>query len=200
MPPLPQLAVLASGFGSNLQVILDGVAQGEIPGEVKLVLSDQGKAHALERARKASVEAVVLSPQRFSSREEYDQNLVNVLRDHQIDWVVLAGFMRILSPVFLAEFSGKVVNIHPALLPKYPGTHAIERAFEAGDQEVGVTVHFVDEGVDTGPIIMQEGFEVEPNETLDQLTERVHTLEHRIYPKAINKVLKGEVSMTGEPR
>jgi phosphoribosylglycinamide formyltransferase 1 len=185
----PNLALLASGFGSNLQVILDEVSKGNLDATVRVVLSDKQNSQSLVRAKKAGVEAVHASPKQFESREKYDAHLVALLKERDIDWVVLAGFMRILSPVFVRAFQQRIVNIHPALLPKYPGTQAIERAFEAREKEIGVTVHYVDEGVDTGPIILQEKILISEGETLDEVTRKVHELEHRIYPEALRRVI-----------
>ncbi|HLG20275.1 MAG TPA: phosphoribosylglycinamide formyltransferase [Bdellovibrionota bacterium] len=189
----PALAVFASGNGSNLQALIDGSKTAGWPAEIRVVVSDKKDAFALERAKNANIEAVWFSPKQYASREAYDLGLVELLRQRSIDWVILAGFMRILSPVFVRPYLGKMINVHPALLPKYPGTHSIERAFQAGEKEVGVTVHFVDEGVDTGPIIVQEAIPVQPGETLEQLTGRVHDVEHRIFPEAIRDVILGRV-------
>lgn len=190
---LSRLAVLVSGEGTNLQVLLDQAQSGKIPAKIALVISDRKKARALERSRNAGVEALWISPKSYSSREDYDVELVKTLRERKIDWVILAGFMRILSPVFVQAFPARILNIHPALLPAYPGLHAIERAFQAGEKKIGVTVHFVDEGVDTGPIVLQDAVSVKPNETLEALTARVHALEHRLYPQAICKVLNRDI-------
>ena len=192
----PKLAVLASGSGSNLQAILDEVQAGKIPAEVRVVLSDKKEAYALKRAEAAGVEAICLPPKAYPSREAHDQAIVDELRMRHVDWVILAGYIRILGADFVRAFAGKILNIHPALLPKYPGIHSIERAVQAGEKEVGVTVHFVDEGVDTGPIIVQEPLPVSNSETLERLTERVHGLEHRLYPEAIRRVLAGDVRFT----
>lgn len=189
----PHVAVLASGNGSNLQAILDATQEGTLNATVRLVFSDKAAAFALERAKKFGVEALSLSPKSFPSREVFDQAVVGLLQERKIEWVVCAGYMRIISPVFVRAFKGRILNIHPALLPKYPGTHSIERAIEAGDLEIGVTVHFIDEGVDTGPIIEQSRIQISPGETLDAVTERVHELEHRLYPKALERVFSGKV-------
>ncbi len=159
---LPKLAILASGEGTNLQAILDAIRDGHIPAEVRVVLSDRKSANALNRARNAGVEAVHLPARSFPNREAYDEACVQLLREREVDWVILAGFMRILSPVFVRGFAGKILNVHPALLPAYPGLDAIERAFKAGEARTGVTVHYVDEGVDTGPMILQESTPIRP--------------------------------------
>lgn len=189
---LPRLAILASGEGSNLQVILDEVNAGTIEAQVALVVSDRKKANALNRGAKAGCPTLHISRKEFPEREVFDTELVKHLKAAHVDWVILAGFMRILSPVFIRAFQGRILNIHPALLPKYPGIHSIERAYQNHDLETGATVHFVDDGVDTGPIILQESLPIVPGESLETLTERVHAIEHRIYPEAIRRVLAAE--------
>ncbi len=189
---LPKLAVLASGEGSNLQAILDEIACGKILAQIVLVISDKRKSRALERARRSGIRDLHISKRDFPDREQFDAKIVSHLKAAEVDWVVLAGFMRILSPVFVQAYPGRILNIHPALLPKYPGIHSIERAYQNRDPETGVTVHFVDEGVDTGPIILQEALPIHPGESLEELTERVHAIEHRLYPEAIRNVLAGE--------
>ena len=187
-----KLAVLASGNGSNLQAIMDEIRAGSIPADLDVVVSNRRKAFALERAARGGIETRVFPPRSFATREEYDDAIADFLTGRGVDLVVLAGYMRILSPGFVRCFFGRLINIHPALLPRYPGLNAIERAFEAGDQTVGVTVHFVDEGVDSGPIILQEELPVRPDDTLETLTERVHALEHRLYPEAIRRFIRGD--------
>ncbi len=189
MSRLPKLAVLASGSGTNLQAILDEVAQGQLPVDIRIVFSDKKEAYALTRARNADIETISLSPKSFPSRDEFDSEVVRLLRERDVEWVILAGYMRILSKAFVSAFPNRILNIHPALLPAYPGTHSIQRAFEAGEKQVGVTVHFVDEGVDTGSIVLQESIPVEKGETLEALTERIHRLEHQLFPEAIRKVI-----------
>jgi phosphoribosylglycinamide formyltransferase 1 len=193
----PALAVFASGNGTNLGALIDSVRGGTIDAEIRVVISDKKEAFALERARRAGIEALYLSPKEHPSRESYDLALCEAVRERNVDWIILAGFMRILSPLFVRAFSRRIVNIHPAILPKYPGTHAIERAFEAGEKEVGVTVHFVDEGVDTGPIIAQERILVRKGESLEELTERVHSLEHQIYPRVVADLVSGKIRLSG---
>jgi phosphoribosylglycinamide formyltransferase 1 len=197
MGELPKLAVFASGNGSNLQAIVDGCASGEIKARVAFVFSDKKDAFALTRAEKVGIPTVQISPKTYATREEYDTVVAQTVRERTVDWVILAGFMRILTPKFVRPFLGKIINIHPALLPAYPGTHSIERAYEAKEKRIGVTVHFVDEGVDTGPIILQDSIEVNPGESLESVTERVHELEHRLYPAAITRVLEGKARFKG---
>jgi phosphoribosylglycinamide formyltransferase 1 len=192
-----RIGVLASGKGSNLQAIIDCVKAGTLGVEIGAVISDKREARALERARTHRIDDVWVNPKEFKTREDYDRMLVQVLKNYSVDLVVLAGFMRILSPVFVREFPGRIINIHPALLPKYPGTHSIEKAFKAGDRTTGVTVHFVDDGVDTGPIIKQVQVPILPDDTLEKLEERVHEAEHRLYPEVIRLFSEEKISVSG---
>lgn len=188
-----KVAVLASGQGSNLQALIDAERTGILNAHISLVISDKKNAFALERAKAQGIDTLFVNPKKFSTREHYDAELYKIMQAHRVDWVVLAGFMRILSHHFVRPLLGRVMNIHPSLLPKYPGTASIQRAFASQESETGVTVHFVDEGVDTGQIILQERVKIEPHETLEGLTDKIHTLEHTLLPRALNQVIKGEV-------
>ncbi|MFT4050418.1 MAG: phosphoribosylglycinamide formyltransferase [Solirubrobacterales bacterium] len=179
-----RVAVLASGSGTNLQALLDVVHQRHGV-EIVRVVSDKPGARALERARAAGVETAVFPLADFDDRSARDAAITDQLRSDEVDLVVLAGYMAILSPQFIAAFFGRIVNVHPSLLPKYPGLRAIEQALEAGDTQTGVTVHYVDEGVDTGPIIAQEMLGIAPGETAEVLAERVHEIEHRLLPEVV---------------
>lgn len=195
---MKKIAVLASGNGSNLQAIIDAVDSGVICGAtVALVVSDRKKAYALERARQRNIPAAYFSAKRYASREEYDRALVTYLEERQIDLVVLAGFMRLLTPYFVLCFQHRILNIHPSLLPAFPGTSGVKDALEYGVKVTGCTVHFVDEGMDTGPIILQEALEVRDDDTVESLHQRIHALEHRLYPQAINLWLKGKIKIQG---
>ncbi len=178
-----RLAVLASGRGSNLGAILDAVSSGDLDMEVALVASDQGEAPALERARGAGVAVQVLEVP--SDRHAFGESLLRLLEAYRIDVVALAGFMRVLPASFLAAFPGDVLNIHPSLLPAFPGLDAQAQALEYGVKVSGCTVHFVDEGVDTGPIILQAVVPVDPEDDVDCLSRRILRLEHRLYPQAL---------------
>jgi len=191
-------AVLASGNGSNLQAIINAAKKGKIKGELKLVISDKPDAMALMRARKAGVEKVLfVNPKEFPSREDYDDELVALLRKEKVGLVVLAGFMRILSPVFIKAFRHKIVNIHPALLPAFKGGHAVQDALAYGVKVTGVTVHFIDEEVDHGAIIAQVALDVKPKDTIASLSKRIHKIEHVIYPKVIDLFLRGKLKVSG---
>lgn len=189
MTKIPKIAVLASGNGSNLQAIVDHIQRGTLRAEIVLVLSDQPTAFAIERAKNAKIPNAIVERKSFASKKEFENVLVDTLKNHQTEWVILAGFMRLLSADFISQFSNRILNIHPSLLPAYPGLHAIERAWKDQAPEIGVTVHFVDDGMDTGPVISQERIPFIPGEPLEQLTQRVHQLEHDLYPKAIQKVI-----------
>jgi phosphoribosylglycinamide formyltransferase-1 len=191
------LAVLASGRGSNLQAILDACARPDFPARVVVVVSDRERAPALERARAAGVEALWLNPKDFGDRETYDTALVRELETRGVGLVCQAGWMRILSPVYVRAFHGRAMNIHPSLLPAFPGLHPHRQALEHGVKVSGATVHFTDEGVDTGPIIVQAAVPVEPGDTEDTLAARVLAVEHRIYPEAIRLFAEGRLSVVG---
>ena len=195
MPPA-HIGVLISGRGSNLQALIDGGKRGELGGEVVVVVSNVETAPGLERARKAGIPTVVLD-HRGRKREEYDALVVSALRDRGVELVCLAGFMRLLSPVFVRAFPGRVLNIHPALLPAFPGLEAQRQAFEHGVKVSGATVHLVDEGLDSGPIIAQEAVPVRSDDTAESLSLRILGAEHRLYPRAVRLLLEGRCRVEG---
>jgi phosphoribosylglycinamide formyltransferase-1 len=182
-----RVAVLASGEGSNLQAILDSV-HGRHGVEVVTVVSDKPGARALERAAAFDVPTAVFAIADYSDRAARDDAIIAHLRAANIHLIVLAGYMQILSEEFIGAFFGRVINVHPSLLPKYPGLRAIEQALEAGDNQTGVTVHYVDEGVDTGPIIAQEALGIIPGETAEALAERIHVIEHSLLPEVVAQI------------
>jgi phosphoribosylglycinamide formyltransferase-1 len=185
--------VLVSGSGTNLQAILDHCAKGKIDAEVAVVISNRPEAFALTRARRAGVPAVAVPPKEHADREAYDAKLVEVLRAHRVNLVCLAGFMRLLSPGFIRAFPGRILNIHPALLPSFPGLDVQQKAIEHGVRFSGCTVHVVDEGCDTGPIVIQAVVPVAPGDTAATLAARILAQEHRIYPRAIQLFAEGRV-------
>ena len=195
-PPL-RIGVLVSGRGSNLQAIIDATEAGRLDGQIVVVVSDRADALALERARKHGIKAVFLDPKAYADREASDRALLGVLAEHRVELVCLAGFMRVLSPTFVAAYRNRIMNIHPALLPAFPGLHAQRRALEHGVKVSGVTVHFVDEGVDTGPIILQAAVPVLEDDTEDTLSNRILEQEHRIYPEAIRLFAEGRLMLSG---
>ncbi|MGI6328935.1 MAG: phosphoribosylglycinamide formyltransferase [Dethiobacteria bacterium] len=192
-----KLAVLASGYGSNLQAIIDATKRGVIDGRVALVISDQRDAYALKRAEKHQIEARYLNPKNYTGREDYDSAVIALIKERDIDLVVLAGYMRLLSPVFIDAFPGRIMNIHPSLLPSFPGLEGVSQALRYGVKVSGCTVHFVDENLDTGPIILQEAVPVYDNDTEESLHQRIHSVEHRLYPKAIQLFVQGKLSLEG---
>jgi phosphoribosylglycinamide formyltransferase-1 len=195
---MKKIAVLASGNGSNLQAILDAVDSGKIEGgAVTLVVSNRKNAYALERARIKGIQTKYLSALRYSSREEYDRDLVTYLEEQEIDLVILAGFMRLLSHYFVLAFNHRILNIHPSLLPAFPGGHGVEDAIAYGVKVSGCTVHFVDEGMDTGPIILQEAVSVLEEDTAESLHQRIHALEYKLYPRAIDLWVRGKLKIQG---
>ncbi len=192
-----KIAVLASGSGSNLQAIIDEIKSGFLPVELALVLSDKPQAYALQRAEAAGVPTKVLLPADFASREDYDAELVRLLKASGAEAVALAGYMRLVTPVFLQAFSHRVLNIHPALLPSFPGLHGQRQAFEYGVKVAGCTVHFVDDGMDSGPIILQAPVPVLEDDDADSLAARILEQEHIIYPLALRLLAEGKLHIEG---
>lgn len=197
-PEKPRLVVLISGSGSNLQAILDACAAGGLPAQVAAVISNKAEAYGLERARTAGVPALVKAKLKEMDRQVYDVELADLVESFHPDWVVLAGWMRLLSSRFLSRFPNRVVNLHPALPGTFPGTHAIERAFTAWQNgeitHTGVMVHLVpDEGVDNGPLLAAEPLEILPQDTLETLEARVHALEHRLLVETLARLVCGKI-------
>lgn len=193
---MKRIGVLVSGRGSNLQALIDAARRGELGGELAVVVSNVESALGLERARKAGIPAV-FRDHRGKKREAYDAEIVEILRAHRVDLVCLAGFMRLLSPVFVRAFPGRIVNIHPALLPAFPGLDAQRQAWEHGAKVSGATVHIVDEGLDSGPIVAQEAVSVRASDTPESLAERILEAEHRLYPRAVRTLLAGRWRIEG---
>jgi phosphoribosylglycinamide formyltransferase-1 len=191
-----KLGVLLSGRGSNLQALVDAAGRGELGGEIAVVVSNVEGAPGLERARKAGIPAV-FRDHRGKPRESYDAEIVEILRAHQVELVCLAGFMRLLSPVFVGAFAGRIVNIHPALLPAFAGLDAQRQAWEHGAKVSGATVHLVDEGLDSGPIVAQEAVSVLSGDTAETLAARILEAEHRLYPRAVRILLDGRYHIEG---
>jgi phosphoribosylglycinamide formyltransferase-1 len=192
-----QLGVLVSGSGTNLQAILDTAAAGDIPVDVRVVISNRPRATGLDRARAAGVPAVVVSHRKFADRASFEDALLSVLHEYGVEWVALAGFMRLLTGRFLGAFPDRVINIHPALLPAFPGTHAQRQAVEYGVRFSGCTVHYVDEGTDTGPIIAQAVVPVLDDDDEPTLQQRILRQEHRLYPAALRLIAEGRVERRG---
>jgi phosphoribosylglycinamide formyltransferase 1 len=192
-----RVGVLASGAGTNLQALLDQV-HGENGVSVVAVASDKPEAPALQRARQAGVGTEVFGGGEFAGRQERDEAMARWLESRGVELVVLAGYMQLLSPGFLARFRGRVINVHPALLPAFPGLHAVEQALEYGVKVFGVTVHFVDEGVDTGPVILQRAIALPEARSADEVMERLQPIEHELLPEAVRLIAAGFVRLDPE--
>lgn len=190
-----KVVVLISGSGSNLQALIDSIASGENPAQICAVISNRADAYGLQRAQAAGIAAQVLDHKQFASREAFDTALIDAIDAHQPQLVVLAGFMRILSSGFVRHYQGRLLNIHPSLLPKYKGLHTHQRALDAGDQEHGCSVHFVSEELDGGPLVVQAVVPVLSDDSADSLAQRVHGEEHRIYPLAVRWFAEGRVRL-----
>ena len=191
-----RIVVLISGSGTNLQAIIDASKAEDYPGEIVGVISNKADAYGLTRAKDANINTLALSHKEFDSREQYDEALIKKIDAFSPDVIVLAGFMRILTPAFVQHFQGKLVNIHPSLLPKYQGLNTHQRAIDAGDDVHGVSVHFVTEELDGGPVILQAKVPVFTEDDIEELSSRVHTQEHMIYPMVIQWFCAGRLAMT----
>ncbi|MGD6817930.1 phosphoribosylglycinamide formyltransferase [Metabacillus sp. 113a] len=183
-----KIAVFASGSGTNFQAIADHIKNSTLDAEIVLLVCDRPGAPVIEKARLAEVPVLALSPKTFENKAAYEAEVLSNLQDKGAEWLILAGYMRLIGPVLLDAFPTKIINLHPSLLPKYPGKDAIERAFESGDAETGITIHYVDEGMDTGPIIDQ--MTVAIPKTLEQLKTNIHKAEHMFFPAVLQHVLK----------
>jgi formyltetrahydrofolate-dependent phosphoribosylglycinamide formyltransferase len=189
-PLVRRLAILLSGRGSNFEAIADAVVSGRIPNaEIVAIVSDVAGARGLSRARERGLPAFVVEKERLSSRADHEEEILRILEEARPDLVCLAGYMRILSPAFVGRWRGRILNVHPSLLPKYRGLASQRRALEAGERESGCTVHLVDEGTDTGPVIVQKRVRIVPGDTEESLSQRILEQEHEAYPEAIVKVL-----------
>jgi phosphoribosylglycinamide formyltransferase-1 len=192
------IAVFVSGSGTNLQALIDAQEQGKLSsGKITLVVCDKAEAFALKRAEKAGIATYLLEASGYASREEYDKKITDKLKEENVDLIVLAGFMRILSDPFIESHIGKILNVHPAILPSFKGTHGIKDAFEYGVKVTGVTVHFVEKELDAGPVISQEEVRVEEDDTLDSLEEKIHAVEHKLYPEAVRLFVEGKLKIDG---
>ncbi|GKW41623.1 phosphoribosylglycinamide formyltransferase [Pectobacterium parvum] len=192
---MKNIVVLISGNGSNLQALIDACKNRRLKGKIVAVFSNNAEAYGLERAQNANIPTCVLNPEDFADRAAFDAALANEIEQYEPALMILAGYMRILSPEFVAQFAGKMLNIHPSLLPKYPGLHTHRKALENGDREHGTSVHFVTDELDGGPLILQAKVPVFSDDTEESLSERVKTHEHTIYPMVINWFLNGRLVM-----
>ena len=193
----PPIAVLCSGRGTNLQALIEATRAGRLRARIALVISDRPDAAALKRAARAGLDAVYVNPKQFPTRAECERRLIKLLDADGVKLVCLAGFMRILSPVFVRHYPHRILNVHPALLPAFPGAHAVRDALAWGVAVTGVTIHLVDEQVDHGPVVLQEAVPIRAGESESALLARVHAVEHRLYPRAIQLMLDGRVRVHG---
>lgn len=191
------VGVLISGRGSNLQAIIDASEKGDVPAKVAVIVSDKPDAYGLERARKHNIPAAVFEPRKFADKNTYELEIVKTLKHYGVDLVCLAGYMRIVGPVLLEHYRGKMMNIHPALLPSFPGLHVQKAALDHGVKVSGATVHFVDEGCDTGPIVVQAAVPVLEDDTEETLSARILEQEHKLYPQAIKLFAEGKLKIEG---
>jgi len=192
-----RVGVLASGRGSNFRALAEAVAGGRLPASVVVLITDRAGAPALAVARELRIEAVVVDPKQHPSRAAHEKAVIGVLEERRVGLVCLAGYMRLLSAEFVAHFAGRLLNIHPSLLPAFPGLHPHRQALAHGVRVSGATVHFVDEGVDTGPVVLQAAVPVEPDDTEESLAARILVEEHRIYPEAVRLFAEGRLEIRG---
>lgn len=194
---MTKIAVLVSGRGSNLQAIIDSIENGYLKAEISVVISDIADAYALERAKKHGLNAVHIDPKRFEAKESYEKEILEVLRNNKVELVLLAGYMKILGKILLSSYKNRILNIHPALLPAFPGLHAQQQAFDYGVKVAGCTVHFVDEELDGGAIILQKCVEVKDSDTAETLAGRILEQEHKIYPEAVKLFVENKLRLDG---
>lgn len=192
------IAIFASGSGSNFQAIVNQSRQEQWEQPISLLICDQPGAKVLSRAKQLEVPHYCIDPKQFDSKAAYEQHILQYLEEYQIEWVILAGYMRLVGSTLLEVYEGKMVNIHPSLLPAFPGLHAIEQAFQYPVKISGVTIHFIDEGMDTGPIIAQEAVPIEENDTIETYTAKIHEVEHRLYPEVIRRLVHGSIKASKE--
>lgn len=189
---MKKIAVFASGSGSNFEALVDAIDAGTLQADVALLICDRPQAKVVDRAHMRNVPTFVFNPKSYPNKEAFEQEIVDALNERDIDLVVLAGYMRLVGSTLLKAYEGQIVNIHPSLLPSFPGKDAVGQAIEAGVKVSGVTIHYVDEGMDTGPIIAQEAVNISDHDTHDSLQQRIQEVEHRLYPETIQKLLNNE--------
>lgn len=187
---MKKIAVFASGSGTNFQAIIDATKEGKLDCEINLLVCDQPGAKCIERAEQSSIPALVLSPKEFTSKAEYEARILQELEEKQVEFIALAGYMRLIGKTLLSSFEGKIVNIHPSLLPSFPGKDAIGQAFDAKVKVTGVTIHYVDEGMDTGPIIAQEAVKIDEMDTRYDLQKKIQKVEHQLYVNTLSNLFQ----------
>lgn len=191
------IAVFASGRGTNLSAIIRAVRKGRLKANLSLLVCDNPKAGAIGKARRAGIKIALVKRDDYTTKEEFEDTIIRHLKENNIDFIALAGFMRLLGPGLVRQYAGRIVNIHPALLPSFKGAHGIKEAFEYGVRITGVTVHFVDEDMDHGPIILQKAVPIDESDTLESLEAKIHKTEHKLYPEAIQLLIEGRFKLEG---
>jgi phosphoribosylglycinamide formyltransferase-1 len=191
------IAVFASGRGTNFAAIIRTTKLGKIKANLSLLVCDNPKAGAIGKAKRAGVKVALVKREDFSNKKDFEDRIIQHLEENKIDLIVLAGFMCLLSPEFVERYKGRIINIHPALLPSFKGTEGIKDAFDYGVKVTGVTVHFVDEKTDHGPIILQAAIKIEENDTLESLEAKIHKVEHKLYPEAVRLFVEGKLNLEG---
>lgn len=190
---MKKIAIFASGSGSNFQAILDSIKSGYLDADISLMVCDKSDAYVIKRAEVNNIETFIFNPKDYNNKEAYETEILKKLKENDIDLIVLAGYMRLFGKTLLNEFEGRIINIHPSLLPAFKGKDAIDMALNYGVKVIGVTVHWVDEGMDTGKIIDQESFKLSGNETKKEIEEKIHNIEHKLYPKVIKDIVSGKI-------
>ncbi|WP_433938468.1 phosphoribosylglycinamide formyltransferase [Paenibacillus lautus] len=192
-----RMAVFASGRGSNFQALVDAQQSGALGGEISILVCDKPQAPVVELAKAANVDVFAFQPKEYASKEDYEREIAAELQQRGVELIVLAGYMRLLSPSFVEFYNGRIINIHPSLLPAFPGKDAIGQALAYGVKMTGVTVHFVDGGMDTGPVIAQKAVEIKDGDTAEALAERIHAVEQKLYSEVVSWFAQGRISLNG---
>ncbi|MFY4776990.1 phosphoribosylglycinamide formyltransferase [Metabacillus sp. RGM 3146] len=192
---MKKAAIFASGSGSNFQAIVNAVKAGKLYAEIALLVCDREDAYVLERARREGIPAFSFNPKNYENKAAFENEILEELKEREIGWIFLAGYMRLIGETLLKAYPNRIVNLHPSILPSFPGKNAIGQAFEAGVKLTGLTIHFVDEGMDTGPIIAQTSIDIKESDTLESLTERVHETEHSFFPYVLQQLLDDKIKV-----
>jgi len=191
------IAVLASGNGTNFQALVEAISKQKINAKIKILITDKKNSFVRKRANNLNIKDTFVDPNKFKSELAFDKKIIEILKKEKIDLIILAGYMKLITPFFVKNFNNKIINIHPSLLPAFKGTRAIQRAYEYGCKITGVTIHFIDEEIDHGPIILQETIKIEKRVSEKKLEEKVHNLEHKLYPKALKLILDKKIKVKG---
>ncbi|MDP8290495.1 MAG: phosphoribosylglycinamide formyltransferase [Candidatus Susulua stagnicola] len=191
------IAVLASGNGTNFQALVEAISKQKINAKIKILITDKKNSFVRKRANNLNIKDTFVDPNKFKSELAFDKKIIEILKKEKIDLIILAGYMKLITPFFVKNFNNKILNIHPSLLPAFKGVGAIRRAYEYGCKITGVTIHFIDEEIDHGPIILQETIKIEKGMSEKKLEEKVHNLEHKLYPKALKLILDKKIKVRG---